>query len=186
MLADVHTSTALTGGISVDALISDDLLDLAFNWLCQRRKDWPSSADAWRFRRNWFEEKARLREELLAGTYQVGLLDRVTLCRDGEQEEVGLWPARDAVVMKALAWLLQEHLPLSSRCMHLKGHGGQKSAVQQVLEALPQHQFVLSTDVKSYYASIVHLLLLDQLGGCLRKNPLNSSGQSCPAEDGRR
>ena len=163
MLADVQTSTALTDGISVDALISHDLLDRAFDWLYQRRKDWPSGADVWRFRRNWPHEKARLREELLAGTYQVGLLDRVTLCQEGELEAIDLWTARDAVVMKTLAWLLEEYLPLSPCCMHLKGHGGQKSAVRQVLETLPQHQFVLKTDVKSYYASIDHLLLLDQL-----------------------
>ncbi len=40
---------------------------------------WPADADVWRFRRHWLDEKALLRAELLAGTYQVGLLRRVIL-----------------------------------------------------------------------------------------------------------
>jgi RNA-directed DNA polymerase len=149
--------------LTIDNLVTDDLLNRAFTWLCQRRKDWPSDADVWRFRQDWPHEKARLHEDLLAGTYQVGVLDRVALCRNGEQEEIYLWPARDALVMKALAWLLEECLPLSPCCRHLKGHGGQKGAVRQVLEALPQHQFVLKTDIQAYYASIDHQRLLDRL-----------------------
>ena len=31
-------------------LTSDDSLDTAFEWLCQRRKDYPDSADIWHFR----------------------------------------------------------------------------------------------------------------------------------------
>jgi hypothetical protein len=149
--------------ITIEALVANDLLDQAFGWLCRQRKDWPADTDVWRFRRDWLAEKARLHDELLSGRYEIGLLNRVTLIKDGEPGEVDLWPARDAVVMKALTWTLQEHLPLSSRCMHIKGHGGLKQAVCDVYEALPQHQFVLKTDVKSYYASIDHGLLLDRL-----------------------
>jgi len=98
----------------------------------------------WRFRQHWPEEKAQLRADLLAGTYAVGLLSRVTM-QNGE--EVDLWPARDAVVMKALALVLPQHLPLSRRCTHLKGYEGLKHAVRVVLTALPQYRFVLKTDV---------------------------------------
>ena len=62
-----------------------------------------------------------------------------------------------------LAWLLGERLPLSKRCAHLKGHGGAKAAVQAVRERLGENRFVLKTDVRSYYASIDHELLLDRL-----------------------
>jgi RNA-directed DNA polymerase len=129
-------------------------------WLCQQGRDWPVEADVWRLRQRWPEEKVQIREDLLTGAYEVGLLRRVTL-QNGE--EVDLWAARDAVVMKALALVLPHHLPLSPRCTHLKGHGGLKHAVQEVLAALPQHRFVLKTDVQSYYASIDHQLLLDRL-----------------------
>jgi hypothetical protein len=101
-----------------------------------------------------------MREELVAGTSEVGRLSRVTL-HNGE--EVDLWSARDAVVMKALALVLPQYHPLSMRCTHLQGHGGLKSAVRQALQQLPQHHFVLKTDVRSYDASIDHQLLLDRL-----------------------
>jgi hypothetical protein len=117
----------------------------------------------WRFRQDWAVEKAQLREELLTGTYEVGLLDRVTLFRDGTQEEIDLWSARDALVMKALSLVLPQHLPLSEHCTHLKGHGGAKYAVRHVVAHLPAYTFVLKTDVHSYYASIDHHLLLDRL-----------------------
>ena len=116
-------------GLTLTAVVTDGVLDAACAWLGQQRRDWPAAADVWRFRQRWPEEKVRLREELVAGTYAVGLLSRVTL-RNGE--EVDLWAARDAVVMQALALVLPPHLPLSPCCTHLTGHGGLKYAVRQV------------------------------------------------------
>jgi len=69
-----------------------------------------------------------LRAELAAGRYRFGLLTRITLV-DGE--DVDLWSARDALVLKALAIVLAKHLPVSPRCTHVKGHGGAKAAVRQ-------------------------------------------------------
>ncbi len=50
--------------------------------------------------------------------------------------------------------------------------------MRQVLRHLPQHRFVLKTDVKSYYSSIGHFLVLDQLAHYI-KDPrvLNLIGQ---------
>ncbi len=175
---DRHDATMPPTGMTIDALVDETLLDRAFEWLVQRRKDWPPHADVWRFRRDWHLEKARLRQDLLDGTYQMGLLDRITLHRDGEAAEVDLWPARDAVVMKALAWLLEGHLPLSPGCMHVKGHGGLKATIRQVFQVLPQQSFVLKTDVKSYYASIDHQQLLDRLAAHITDvRVLNLMGQ---------
>jgi len=53
--------------------------------------------------------------------------------------------------------------PLSPRCTYLTGHGGLHYAVREVCMALPQQHFVLKTDVRAYYASIDHQLLLDHL-----------------------
>ncbi len=58
------------------------------------------------------------------------------------------------MVLKALALVLADRLPASSRCYHLGGHGGAKAAVRDALDHLPSHQFVLKTDVKAYYASM--------------------------------
>jgi hypothetical protein len=59
--------------------------------------------------------------------------------------------------------LPREPVLLSPRCAHLEGHGGLIYAGREVVAALPQHRFVLKTDVQSYYASIDHQLLLDHL-----------------------
>ena len=144
-------------------LATDNLLEQAFAWLCQRRKAYPPQADVWRFRQRWDAEKVRIRDDMRAGDYRIGLLERVTLRRDGQDEDIDLWPARDAVVLKALSLRLPEVLPLSKACTHLKGHGGAKYAVRQAMAHLPQHRFVLKTDVQGYYASIDHHLLLDHL-----------------------
>ena len=63
-------------------VVTDGVLDAACAWLGQQRRDWPAAADVWRCRQRWPEAKVRLREELLAGTYAVGLLRRVAL-QDG-------------------------------------------------------------------------------------------------------
>lgn len=155
--------TTAQRSITTEALATDELLNEAFAWLCKRRKNWPPQADVWRLRRNWPAEKERLQQDLLAATYEIGVLDRVTVLKDGKPDAADLWSARDAVVMKALSRLFSQHLPLSEHCTHLKGYGGAKYAVRQVVEQLPKHQFVLKTDVQSYYATIDHQLVLDRL-----------------------
>ena len=135
-------------------------LDAAYEWLCHRRKDYPANADIWWLRQRWQSEKPLLVRELATGRIRFEPLRRVTL-KTGETIE--LWSARDALVLKMLSWALAELLPSSRRCTHLKNHGGAKYAVREVIGHLPQHQFVMRTDVKSYYASIDHHMLLEML-----------------------
>jgi hypothetical protein len=135
-------------------------LDRAYEWLCHQRRAYPPDAAIWSFRRRWPQEKERLRAELLEGHLRFELLRRITL-KDGS--EIDLWSPRDALLLKCLAWLLGERLGLSKRCAHLKGHGGAKAGIQAVRQRLRENRFVLKTDVRSYYASIDHELLLDRL-----------------------
>jgi hypothetical protein len=143
-----------------DRLASDAILDRAYAWLCQQRRRWPDAADVWSFRRDWPVEKARLQAELRGGRFRFGLQERVTR-KSGEV--IDLWSARDALVLKALAGVLGQHLRISPRCVHVKGHGGAKAAVRHVMQRLPEARFVLKTDVASYYASIDPVKLLDRL-----------------------
>jgi hypothetical protein len=53
--------------------------------------------------------------------------------------------------------------PPPLHCTHTQGHGGHKATVAGVQRRLPQFRFVLCTDVKDYYASLDHELLLEQL-----------------------
>lgn len=156
-------------------ITSDAVLDSAYEWLCRRRRDYSANSDVWALRRNWPREKEQIRRELLSGNYRFSLLSRITL-KDGEDTD--LWSACDALVLKALAIVLAKHLPVSHRCTHIKGHGGAKFAVREVRDHLPDNRFVLRTDVKSYYASIDHLMLLDQLAVHIKdRRVLNLLGQ---------
>src|SRR5271163_2121645 len=161
MASILHLGVRQTAAAGLTAaLVSDEVLDAAFSWVCQRRRAWPADADIWPFRRDWRAERQRLKAALLSGRFRVGLLQRVTKADGGEAD---LWSARDALVLKALTLVLARVLPVSPRCTHIKGNGGAKAAVRQVRAALATNRFVLRTDVKSYYASIDHLLLMDRL-----------------------
>jgi RNA-directed DNA polymerase len=70
-----------------------------------------------------------------------------------------LWSSQDALVLKMLAMALPDALALSPLCTHIKGHEGSKSTVI----ALPDYSYVMKTDVKRYYESIDHRVLLKQL-----------------------
>ncbi len=85
--------------IVIEDIIVDEILNQAYAWLCKRRQGYSCYADVWSFRRNWKQEKARLKADLLEGSYRVSLLSRVTL---KNQQEIDLWSARDALVLKAL------------------------------------------------------------------------------------
>jgi hypothetical protein len=134
-----------------------------------------TDADIWSFRRGWADEKQRLQGELLSCRFRFGLLQRVTKADGGEAD---LWSARDALVLKALTLALAPVLPVTPPCTHVRGNGGAKAAVRQVRAALAINRFVLRTDVKSYYASIDHLLLMDRLALYIRyRGILNLLGQ---------
>lgn len=161
--------------ITIEDIITDEVLEQAYGWLCQRRKNYPPDADIWSFRHHWPHEKARLRVELVEERYGVSLLSRVTL---KNREDIDLWSARDALVLKALSLVLTQRLPLSKHCTHIKGQGGGKGAVRKVIERLPEYRFVLKTDIRSYYASIDHQLLMDRLAALIKdRRVLNLIGQ---------
>jgi hypothetical protein len=150
-------------------LLADATLERAFAWVCRRRERWPDFTDVWELRRRWPGEKDRVRAELRAGTFRFGLLDRIRR-EDGAELEV--FPGRDAVVLKALALVLERVLPVSRRCTHVKGHGGAKAAVRRSAARLRRLPFVLRTDVRGYYASIDAVKLVEGLARFVRDSEI--------------
>lgn len=145
----------------ITQIASEATLQRAYEWLCQRRKDSHFNNDVWHLRYHWSSILPQLRQTLLTGTYQF------SPCRSLKigAESVGVWCAQDAVVLKAMTWVLTEHLApsLSQDCYHLKGHGGSKGCVNAVKVATSQYRYVCRSDVNSYYATIDHGILLKQL-----------------------
>jgi len=144
----------------IEEIASDEMLDRAYQWMCERRKDYSANSDVWDVRWKWHDIKPRLRERLVEGGYRFSPLRRV---QNRDHETLELWSALDALVLKSIAIVLTKRLSLSDRCYHLPGHGGAKAAVRDVVANLPDNPFVFRSDVKSYYASIDHDILLGQL-----------------------
>lgn len=114
-------------------------------------------------RLRWPVLKRRLQEDLLAGRYRFSPVRRF----QSEGESIELWASLDAVVLKALALVLNRRLGFSRAVYHLGCQDGKKrgakAAVRAVCGSLAGNAFVFRTDVKSYYASIDHDILFDQL-----------------------
>ena len=145
----------------MDRVASDHILNLAFRWICEQRKKYPPNADIWWLRSQWSRIRSDIQAELLAGCYQLSPVDRIRT-RD---KAVELWCAKDAVVLKAISIVLSRQLgpEFSASCFHVAGHGGVKKAVANVSDHVGDNKFVFRSDVKSYYASIDHEILIDQL-----------------------
>jgi RNA-directed DNA polymerase len=144
----------------ISEVASSAVLDTAFAWLCERRVDYADSADVWNVRHRWPDLKPQLQDALLRGQYRFQPLRRIHA--QGECRE--LWAALDALVLKALAIVLSRRLDFPRSCYHLPGKDGEKrgakAAVRHICSRLPSNQFVFRSDVKSYYASIDHAVLL--------------------------
>ncbi len=97
-----------------------------------------------------------------AGRYRFEVQKKITL---SSGDTIALWSSCDAMVLKVLTWIIQGILQpfMLKSCYHLKGHGGLKGAVRDVMENVPEYKFFCKTDVKSYYASIDHYTLLMRL-----------------------
>ena len=146
----------------IEKIASDAVLEQAFAWVCEKRAHYHHNGDIWHLRRWWSETKPVLQAQIRSGTYRFRELRLIK----GKERIVEWWSSQDALVLKAIAIVLTEHLNphLSRQCYHLAGTGGLKGAVRQVSQHLDEHTFVFRTDVKGYYASINHHLLMDMLG----------------------
>jgi RNA-directed DNA polymerase len=135
-------------------------LDDAYRWLCQQRKHFPPNADVWHFRRQYSAIKSDLLEQINSGRYQFSPQQKIIKANG---KIIHLWGSQDVVVMKLIANRLTASLPLSSRCTHIKGHGGLKQTIVEVQNSQSDYQYVCKTDVKGFYASINQYLLMDMI-----------------------
>ncbi len=138
---------------------SDETLDIAFDWVCKRRQDYSHNSDIWDLRQGWTDIKPALQQTLLSGEYEFDALREISTGK----EVIDLWSARDALILKALTFVLGDHLDpvISDSCHHVKGRGGAKAAVRKVMSAVSADSHVMKSDVKSYYASIDHAVMFD-------------------------
>ena len=131
--------------VSLQSLFSD-----AYQWLCTSRKRHPPSSDIWSFRRDWKHQAHRVMDRFIQGRHQFSVQQQVTLAQG---DKVALYSSCDALVLKVLTYIIQTLLKpfLSRKCYHLKGNGGLKGAVREVIQDYGKYRFFCKTDVLSYY-----------------------------------
>jgi RNA-directed DNA polymerase len=137
----------------------EQLLDMAWEWLCRARKNAPPSADIWDLRLHWPQQRDGLLTQLKAGRYRLSAMWVV-----GKKKQA-MWTARDALVLKWVALKLAGRLPLHPRCEHVKGHGGGAASLRRLSEVVRSgdYPWVCRTDIKGYYGTIQKPFLLEQL-----------------------
>ncbi len=120
-------------------------------------------------RRNWASRKSELLKNLNDGTYQFDTVKEHLI--DGRIYEV--WTAADAVEIEALTELFKER-GVTDNCSsyHLKGKGGVKAAIGEVRKSRNEYEYVMKTDVKKYYASMVHETLYEILEKSVEEAPI--------------
>ena len=141
-------------------IFTDQRIDEAYEWLCKQRAHFPPNADIWHLRFHWATIRPQLLHQLCTQNYQLSPMSSI-LKADGKI--IHLWSALDALVLKVVAGVLPQQVSLHGACTHIKGHGGLKGTVRHLQQVLPDYKFVMKTDVKGYYASIDHTILLKQL-----------------------
>ncbi len=103
----------------MDEVASEPVLNQAYAWLCERRLDYSANDDVWDLRRRWEELRPQLQAWLRAGVYRIGAVRRFP----ASDETVDVWPALDALVLKAIALVPTAHLlpSLSPHRYHVEG-----------------------------------------------------------------
>lgn len=105
-------------------------------------------------------EKIRL---FMAGKYQFSPM----LKYPTPGEMVLVWQHLDRLFIRALLYILKPLFPhlISPQVFHLQGPSGVQSALSYVRKGLDKHRFryFFRIDIKSYYASINHDILLAQI-----------------------
>ena len=137
---------------SAAALFTLQDLENAYGWIFKLRKKYSHNSDIWELCRTWNQIKHSLLEDLNNGSYQFSALERLEF-KDGI---LSLWTSQDMIALKLITQALEGRIgfAIPKSCYHVKDHGGLKKAVTHTHEALPHYQYVMRSDIKSYYQSI--------------------------------
>jgi hypothetical protein len=125
----------------------------AWHWLCRSRRHAPPDADIWHL---WFyrhRDDADLYQQVTGGRYCLSPM-MIIHKRTGD-DSMAQWCARDALVLKWVALMAGDKLPVHERCIHVKGHRGGRTSLTQIACVLKDgYRFVYRTDIRGYYRHI--------------------------------
>jgi hypothetical protein len=130
----------------------EDAWDAAFHWLCIRRMNAPFNADVWDVRFHWPHNRELIYQKVQRGDYRLSPMQIV----GHTNNQLAMWCALDALVLKWVAIQIQGRLPHHSHCEHGPGHQGGRMSLHRVQMALcdGEFSFVFRTDIRGYYQHI--------------------------------
>lgn len=140
------------------ALAPAQAWQLAYQWLCQRRRHYPANADIWHLRFHWPARSATLFARVMAGHYRLSPMQLL----GGH----AIWSAEDALVLKWVALRVAPRLPWHPACEHGRGMGvvASRRRLHDFLQgAGGSHPYVLRTDIRGYYQHIDRARVLSRL-----------------------
>ncbi len=142
-------------------ILVDANLNNALTWL-RTSSSKQDHSDVWDYSRDWEENKTSLQHRVQSGQFKFQIVREVET--DGQWREIRC--AEDRLLIRAISQVLTPVFTdnISAECVHLVGRGGTQKAVEDVhtqLKAQPKAQ-VMKSDVKGYYASVDHQILLEQ------------------------
>jgi hypothetical protein len=138
--------------------IDDNLLEQAFQAVRRSRRHHGPHASIWHLSQHWSVLRTQILNKLHAGQYHLSPCQAYFI----EGEWISVWDAADAVVLKAISYVLKEKICVP-HCHHLQGHGGIHGSVKALHQVKGNYHKVFKSDIDSYYASIKHEILLTQL-----------------------
>ena len=146
----------------ISQLTSSQNLELAFCEYCKNNLNKGDNHLVWDFKKNWESHKINIRQDLLQSKFLLAPLTKYSI----EGESYGSWEPASAIVLHALKQVLEPYLKLKmdlTYASHLKDYGGLKGGVEKAQKLIKKNKFVYKTDIKSFYDSINHHILIEQL-----------------------
>ena len=146
------------------------MIQNCINWLHNSRKKWSHNDSYW-----FFAHKIKSDT-----TYTNNLLSQISnasynftpakMVLKSNGEITTIWSAEDSLVLKYLAESIKEKSTFSRYVVSNKGNGGIPKAIKTVNKFIKSHKYIYRSDVKSFYDSINHKILLERLENFTTKN----------------
>lgn len=139
--------------------LSATVLESALSWLRNQRWYYGIHDSVWSLVWAWRRIKKTFLTRWNEGNHSFSPLRRYRQ----KTSSVAVFEAEDSLLLKSLQLsMATELIPyFSQRVYHLKKKGGSKAAIRDTACALPHYNYVFKSDIKSFYDSMDHEVLLN-------------------------
>lgn len=139
-----------------------DFIHKSFTTLRARKKAVGERSPWWAFIFSWAKHEQREIEKFIKGEYRFDPLETYAM----PDETITVWNYKDRLFVRALLYLIKplfKHI-IPASCVHLVGPSGVKTALDLLQRALAtgKYRYFMRIDIKNYYASMEHKILIEQ------------------------